>query len=74
MTIDLRLSYHRPVLLQTPLRLLARVTQRRERKLFVHGSITTAADPGTLLVEAEAVFLTPAEQAQDLFPSLRQPR
>ena len=72
MTTDLRLGYQRPVPLLAPLRLAARVTGAAGRRLSVHGTIATAADPGTVLVAAAAVFFAPPpEQTQTLFPSLR---
>jgi acyl-coenzyme A thioesterase PaaI-like protein len=73
MTIDLRLNYQRPVHLLTPLHVAARVTGTQGRKLSVHGTIATAADPGTVLVEAEAVFFAPPpDQARVLFPGLQE--
>ncbi|MBB6347722.1 PaaI family thioesterase [Nonomuraea muscovyensis] len=74
MTIELNLSYKRPVVLETPLRVTARVTERHGRTNLVHGTIATTAAPRTVLVEAEAVFFAPApDQARALFPSLRDP-
>ncbi|MER5327165.1 PaaI family thioesterase [Streptosporangium roseum] len=74
MTVDLKLQYRRPVVLETPLRVTARVTGRHVRKNLVHGTIATAAAPQTILVEAEAVFFAPApDQARALFPSLQDP-
>ncbi|MET8976844.1 PaaI family thioesterase [Streptomyces sp. NPDC004539] len=72
MTTGLHTRYHRPVPLETPLRIHAGVTGTDGRKVFVAGTISTAADPRTPLVDAEAVFVTlePA-QARELFPHLR---
>lgn len=75
LTVDLHLAYQQPVPLQTPLQLRAHVTRQEGRKLFVHGTVTTVADPATTLVDADAVFLAPAtDQAQALFPALRAGR
>jgi acyl-coenzyme A thioesterase PaaI-like protein len=74
MTIDLKLRYRRPVVLETPLRVTARLTGRHGRKNLVHGTITTAAAPQRILVKAEATFFAPEpDQARALFPSLRDP-
>ncbi|MDX2552109.1 PaaI family thioesterase [Streptomyces stelliscabiei] len=45
LTVSLRMRYHRPVPLETPLRILARVTGTDDRRIFVSGSITTQTDP-----------------------------
>jgi hypothetical protein len=69
MTVSLHLRYHRPVPLQTPLRLVAQVTHTEGRKVVVDASITTEADPGTSLVTADGVFIAPAPDAVGaLFP------
>ncbi|MFJ3673597.1 PaaI family thioesterase [Streptomyces sp. NPDC090106] len=71
MTVSLQMRYHRPVPLQSPLRVLAHVTGTEGRKVYVTGSITTEEDTSTVLVAAEAVFVSPdPEQARALFPSL----
>ena len=71
-TVSLRARYHRPVPLLIPLRVLARVTASKDRKITVEGSITTEADPDTPLVSADALFLEPdPEQARALFPDMR---
>ena len=64
----LNTRYLRPVLLQTPLRLLARIAASKDRKITVEGSISTEAAPDTTLVSAEALFLEPdPEQARPFF-------
>jgi hypothetical protein len=66
------MSYHRPIPLETPLRIIGRVTGTDQRKVFAAGSITTEADPATDLVTADAVFITPdPDRARALFPSLQ---
>jgi|SRR5690625_845906 len=71
MTISLRTRYHRPVPLQTPLRVLARITSSKDRKITMEGSIATEAAPDASLVSADAVFLEPdPAQARVLFPNL----
>jgi acyl-coenzyme A thioesterase PaaI-like protein len=73
LTVSLRMGYHRPVPLETPLRIVARVTGTDDRKVFVSGSITARADPGTDLVTAEGVFVAPdLDRVRALFPGLRQ--
>ncbi|MFF9032739.1 PaaI family thioesterase [Streptomyces iakyrus] len=72
LTASLRMSYHRPIPLETPLRIIGRVTGTDQRKVFAAGSITTEADPATDLVTADAVFITPdPDHARALFPSLQ---
>ncbi|MFF0165096.1 PaaI family thioesterase [Streptomyces prasinus] len=71
MTVSLQMRYHRPVPLESPLRVLAHVTGTEGRKVYVTGSITTEDDLSTVLVAAEGVFVSPApEHAQALFPGL----
>ncbi len=71
MTVKLELSYRAPVPLQTPLRLTGEVTEVTGRRVIAQGVITTAADPGTVLVEATGTFITlRAEQAASLFRGL----
>ena len=70
MTVSLRLRYHGPVPVETPLRVRARVTGTEARKVFVTGSITTEADGDRQLVTAEAVFVAPdPERVRALFPA-----
>ncbi|MFE2493313.1 PaaI family thioesterase [Streptomyces scopuliridis] len=72
MTVSLQMRYHRPVPVQTPLRVDARITGTEDRKISVTGSITTEADHSTVLVSADAVFVSPdPDRARDLFPGLR---
>ncbi|WP_416981021.1 PaaI family thioesterase [Streptomyces sp. T028] len=71
LTVSLQMRYHQPVPLETPLRILARVTGTDNRKIFVNGSITTRADPVVDLVTADAVFVTPdLDRTRALFPGL----
>ena len=70
MTVSLELRYHRPVPLETPLRVHARVTGTEDRKIRVAGSISTAQDPSVVLVTADAVFVAPdPDRARALFPN-----
>lgn len=72
LTVSLQMRYHRPIPLETPLRILGRVTGTDQRKVFAAGSIGTEADPSTDLVTADAVFIMPdPDRARALFPSLR---
>lgn len=68
MTVLLQLRYQAPVPLQTPLRLTGEVGEVNGRRVTARGVITTAAEPGKILVEAEGTFvgLRP-EQAARLF-------
>jgi acyl-coenzyme A thioesterase PaaI-like protein len=71
MTVSLQMRYHRPVPLETPLRVFAKVTGVEDRKASVGGVITTEKDPSTVLVAAEGVFVSPdPDRARALFPSL----
>ncbi|MFF4213201.1 hypothetical protein ACFYZE_28415 [Streptomyces sp. NPDC001796] len=73
MTVGLQLRYHRPVPLQTPLHLSARITGTDDRKIFLAGSITTDHDRSAILVSADGTFVAPdADRARALFPSLRE--
>ncbi|MFD5322510.1 PaaI family thioesterase [Streptomyces sp. NPDC127092] len=73
MTTGLQLRYHRPVPLQTPLHLSARITGTDDRKIFVVGSITTDHDRSATLVSADGTFVAPdPDRARSLFPSLRE--
>ncbi|MFC9913236.1 PaaI family thioesterase [Streptomyces sp. NPDC127197] len=72
LTVSLQMRYHRPVSLETPLRILGRVTGTDDRKIFVTGSITTQEDPATDLVTADGVFVTPdLRRTRALFPDLQ---
>ncbi|MEU6375694.1 hotdog domain-containing protein [Streptomyces sp. NPDC046909] len=69
MTVSLQVRYRRPVPLETPLRVHARVTGTEGRKIFLEGSISTEEDT---VVTAEAVFVTPdPDRTRALFPELR---
>lgn len=71
MTISLHMRYHRPVPVQTPLLVLARVARTEGRKIITDGTITTESDPATALATAEGVFVTPdPERVGALFPHL----
>ena len=59
MTVRLENDYRRPVPLRTPLELCARVVDDTGRRTVVAGTIATAADPGTPLVEGRGVFVLP---------------
>ncbi|MFF7277035.1 PaaI family thioesterase [Streptomyces griseorubiginosus] len=73
LTVSLEIRYHRPVPLETPLRIHARVTGREHRKIQVTGSITTESAPAVPLATGEALFVTPdPEQARVLFPGMRE--
>lgn len=70
MTVSLAMRYRRPVPVETPLRVHARVTGTEDRKVFVTGSISTEETPSVPLVTADAVFVSPdPDQARTLFPS-----
>ncbi|MFI8895626.1 PaaI family thioesterase [Streptomyces paradoxus] len=72
LTVSLQLRYHQPIPLETPLRILGRVTGTDKRKIFAAGTITTQADPSTELVTADAVFIAPdPDRARALFPGLK---
>ncbi|MDM4719430.1 hotdog domain-containing protein [Micromonospora sp. WMMA1363] len=74
MTIRLDTRYHAPVPLRTPLRLTARVTAVSGRRTTAHGVITTAAQPGDLLVEATGEFVAPRpDQSRRLFGAALHP-
>jgi hypothetical protein len=68
MTATLETRYRAPVPLQTPLHLTAEVSEVNGRRVTARGVITTAAEPGKVLVEATGMFvgLRP-EQAARLF-------
>lgn len=68
MTVHLQISYRAPVPLQTPLRLTAEVGEVHGRRVSARGVLTTAAEPGKILVEASGTFVgLRAEQAARLF-------
>ncbi|MFF7656666.1 PaaI family thioesterase [Streptomyces sp. NPDC007983] len=71
MTIALRLRYHRPVPLETPLRVVAHVTGTENRKILVAGSISTERAPSTALVTAAGTFVAPdPDRTRALFPNM----
>ncbi|WP_246113821.1 PaaI family thioesterase [Streptomyces montanus] len=73
LTVSLQMRYHQPIPLETPLRILGRVTGTENRKIFVTGAITTQAAPSTNLVTADGVFIAPdPDQVRALFPGLRE--
>jgi acyl-coenzyme A thioesterase PaaI-like protein len=59
MTARLELDYRRPVPLDTRLVLRAAVSENAGRKTVLTGTIATAAEPGTTLVEARGIFVQP---------------
>jgi len=68
MTVKLETRYRAPVPLQTQLRLTAEVSEVNGRRVTARGVIATAAEPGTVLVEASGTFVgLRAEQAARLF-------
>lgn len=72
MTVKLDLRYRAPVPLQAPLRLTAEVAEVNGRRVTARGTIATAAEPGTVLVQATGVFIgIRAEQAARLFGGVR---
>lgn len=65
MTVKLSVRYRRPVPLQTPLRVVGWVD---DTPATTNATITTVADPDTVLVRAEGTFVTPnPAQARRLF-------
>ncbi|MFD5271820.1 PaaI family thioesterase [Streptomyces sp. NPDC058335] len=75
LTVSLQMRYHRPVPLETPLRILARVTGTDDSKIFVSGSITTQTDPDANLVTADGIFIAPdPHRTRTLFPGLQAKR
>jgi acyl-coenzyme A thioesterase PaaI-like protein len=71
MTARLELDYRRPVPLETRLVLRAGVTESSGRKTVLTGTIATAAEPGTTLVEAHGIFVQPRpELAATYFGSI----
>lgn len=74
MTVSLATRYRAPVPLQTPIRLTAEVLAVDGRKVTAHGTIATAAEPETVLVEATGIFVAlQLEQAQRLFGAMLHP-
>lgn len=72
MTTRLETRYLAPVPLQTPLRLTAEVSEVTGRRLTARGVIATAAEPGTVLVEAEGAFVAlRPDQAARIFGRIR---
>ena len=66
--------YRAPVPLQTPLRLTGRVTEVLTRKVIAYGTIATAAEPDTVLVEATGTFVAiRPEKVRALFGPMRHP-
>jgi acyl-coenzyme A thioesterase PaaI-like protein len=59
MTVRLETDYRGPVPLGTPLELRARVVEGAGRRTVVTGTIATAEDPATVLVEGRGVFVMP---------------
>lgn len=73
-TTDLSVRYRRPVPLDVPLRVWGRVVKVEGRRISAVGGITTAAEPGVPLVEAEARFARlRLDQAGRLFGRLASP-
>lgn len=73
LTVSLHMRYHQPIPLETPLRILGRVTGTDNRKIFTAGAITTEAGPSINLVTADAAFITPdPDRVRALFPGLRE--
>ncbi|QIZ38975.1 PaaI family thioesterase [Saccharopolyspora sp. ASAGF58] len=73
MTVKLSLRYRRPVPLTTPLRIVGRVVRLDGRWTNSVATISTADDPGTVLVEAEGAFVVPnSEQNKRLFGELER--
>jgi Thioesterase superfamily len=73
-TTDLSVRYRRPVPLDVPLRVWGRVVKVEGRRISAVGGITTAAEPGIPLVEAEARFARlRLDQAGRMFGRLASP-
>ncbi|WP_051399620.1 PaaI family thioesterase [Haloechinothrix halophila] len=70
-TTDLKVRYLRPVPLGEPLRIWSKVTEASGNRTHVRGVITTAAEPGTALVESEGRFMRLSRaQLERIFPDL----
>jgi acyl-coenzyme A thioesterase PaaI-like protein len=67
MTAHLELDYRRPVPLETPLVLRARVAENVGRKSVITGDIALAAAPDESLVEARGVFVTPRPEKSEAY-------
>jgi acyl-coenzyme A thioesterase PaaI-like protein len=67
MTAHLELDYRRPVPLETPLVMRARVTENVGRKSVITGEICLAAAPEESLVEARGVFVTPRPEKSEAY-------
>ncbi len=67
MTAQLELSYHRPVPLDTPLVLRARVVESRGRRTTATGTIALADEPDHPLVEARGLWVTPREEVREAY-------
>jgi acyl-coenzyme A thioesterase PaaI-like protein len=67
MTAQLELDYHRPVPLDTPLVLRARVDGNQGRRTTATGTIALADEPGSPLVEARGVWVTPREEVREAY-------
>jgi acyl-CoA thioesterase FadM len=68
MTGTLEIRYRAPVPLQTPLYLTGEVTEVNGRRVTARGTIATANDPGTVLVEATGLFIgLRSDQAARIF-------
>jgi alpha-methylacyl-CoA racemase len=73
-TTDLSVRYRRPVPLDVPLRVWARMVEAAGRRTSVVGAITTVDEPDVPLVEAEARFLKlRPDQASRLFGASASP-
>ena len=67
-TTDLAIRYRRPVPLDVPLRIWARVIETEGRRTSVVGGITTVDEPDDVLVKANARFLRlRPDQAERMF-------
>jgi hypothetical protein len=74
MTVSLLTDYRAPVPLQTPLRLTGEVSGIDGRKVTGRGTITTAAEPDVVLVEATGTFVAlRTEQAIRMFGGALHP-
>jgi acyl-coenzyme A thioesterase PaaI-like protein len=67
MTARLELDYRRPVPLQTPVVLRARVGENAGRKVVVTGSIALAAEPDRPLVQARGLFVAPRPELREAY-------
>jgi acyl-coenzyme A thioesterase PaaI-like protein len=73
LTRSLELRYHRPVPLDTPLRIVARIASTELTRVVSTGEITTVAEPDVVLVSATGTFLVPRpDQLTRLFGHVRQ--